>query len=133
MTQPPEHKALKEKRRVESAGFVSLYDSPKKKMELSIGKTVLRIKICKDGWREKLYYQVEDKSRIRNIEYRSENWKKLSRIKFGKSWREYTEYVLMEQRDAYENGTGYYKLIITQYVNGEKKMPDYKYYAGGDK
>lgn len=79
--------------------------SDKLKVEISVKKTVMRKTKTKDGKpREYLYWKVENRKRIEEIEFNSENW-----VVYKESLE--SSYILLGQRNASNKSTGFYKVI----------------------
>lgn len=108
-------------------GYITIFQSGKEKFELSNKGSTMRFTL---GEREYLFSQVEDQSIINEIDERSENW-------FPRGINRRYGYIIMEQRNAANKPTGYFKIIkrleaiverVSSQVVPEKDSSAWTYY-----
>lgn len=94
------------KKLVQGVGYVTIYESRKRRYELSVQGTVLRRTVVIDGGlRDALYYKVTDSRKIKKIYFLSERWEPHG---IG---NKPNSYIIMEQRTASGKLTGYLKVV----------------------
>lgn len=99
------------KKLVKGVGYTTIFYNEFLKVEISLQESTMRRTVSRNGdTRERLYTLVKSPTRIREIEFQSENWN-------VRGISSSSPYVLLEQMNASNKLTGYYKIIKKDRAN----------------